>query len=457
MRSEPRKTAAAGLSAALTLIAALAGCESGARYAEPPPPKVAVSHPVRRPVKSYVEYTGTTRPVETVDLRARVKGFLRKVNFKDGDAVQADQVLMVIEEDPYRARVEAAKAKLDEAQATLARAKQSKSREVAAAQLALDQAMLALSQVEERRNRALLARNAASREDIDKSEASTKKSAAQVEADRANLEQVKADFETGILAAQAQVEAARSDLRNAEIDLAYCTVKSPIDGTITRKLVDLGNLVGDGEATVLATVVKTDPIYAYMTASEADLLRFREMVRKGERVDFRKETLPVDLGLMTEGGFPHHGRMDYVDPGLDPATGTITARAVFPNPKREILPGLFARVRIPLRNESDALLVAERSIGSDPQGRFVLVVGPGNKLERRKVVPGEAVGDLRVITEGLKPDDLVVMDDARARAGLVVEPEVVPPPAGPSDGPTAESGGGSAAPAATKAQSPAAK
>ena len=426
VRVEHRKTVTAGLSA-LTLIASLAGCESANKYAPPPPPEVTVSPPLRRAVKSYVEYTGTTRPFAQVDLRARVKGFLKKVDFQEGDQVKKDQVLMVIDEETFQVQVALAKSKVDETRAALEKSKQSKSREVAEAQLTLDQAALAFTQVEDRRNRTLLARNAASREDIDKSEASTKKAAAQVEADKANLEQSKADFQTNIIAAQAQVDAAGAALRSAEIDLGYCRVGSPIDGWITRKLVDVGNLVGNGDATVLATVVRDDPIYAYMSVSEADLLMFRGLVSTGQRVDFRKTPIPLDLGLANETGFPHQGTLNYVDPVVDPATGTVQGRGLFPNADRAIIAGLFVRIRVPLRDDPNALLIPERARGADQQGTFVLVVGAGGKVERRSIVLGSQEGELHVVAEGLTPEDLVVIDGVqRARPGMIVNPQ---PPA----------------------------
>ena len=138
-----------------------------------------------------------------------------------------------------------------------------------------------------------------------------------------------------------QVEAAQSDLKSAQIDLGYCTISTPIDGRITCKLVDVGNLVGDSDSTILATVVNDKPIYAYMSVSESDLLMFRTLVAKGERPDFRKELVPLDLGLLNEAGFPHPGRVDYVDPAVDPATGTVQWRGLFPNEDHKILAGLF--------------------------------------------------------------------------------------------------------------------
>jgi membrane fusion protein (multidrug efflux system) len=435
--AERQKTATVGLSVVLTLLWALAGCETGNTYAPPPPPEVSVSLPVQRPVTEYSEFTGTTRAFETVDLRARVRGFLKKVNFVEASDVEAGQVLMVIDQEPFQVRVDAAKAKLDEAQASLAKAKQSKSREVARAQLALDQSSLSLAEIEERRNRALLSRNAASRDDVDKSEASTKKSAAQVEADKASLEQSIADFQTNILAAQANLESARADLNNAQIDLGYCTIVSPISGRITRKAVDVGNLVGDTDATVLATIVREDPIYAYMSVSEMELLRFREMVSKGERPDFRKETVALEMGLANETGFPHPGRLDYADPMVDPGTGTVQARGVFANEKRTIVAGLFVRIRTALQVHSHALLVPERAIALDQQGSYVLIVGSDDKVEQRHVTPGPVEGTLRVVSAGLKSDERVVIEGLqRARPGLVVkpvpieaEPAVAPAPA----------------------------
>lgn len=423
-RNGRAKCLALGLPAlAVVSIAALAGCEQANKFAAPPPPEVSVATPVRRAVTESIIYTGNTRPFETVDLRARVKGFLKEANFQPGAEVKRGDVLFVIDEEPFQVRVEAAKAKLEEALATLEKAKQSKKREISTAQLALDDASLSLAQVEDRRNRALLSRNAASRDDVDKSEAAMKKAAAQVEADKASLEQSKADFQTEILSAQAQVDSARADLRNAEIDLGYCRISTPIDGRITRKLVDAGNLVGDGQSDILATVVDEDPIYAYMSVSEADVLMFRSQVSKGERPDYRKDLVPVDLGLDNEKGFPHPGRVDYVDPAVDPATGTIQARAIFDNKDRKIIAGLFVRVRVPVTNNPNALLVVERSLGSDQQGKFVLVVGNGDKVERRSVTLGPREGDLRVITTGLKADDRVVVDGVqRARVDQVVKP-----------------------------------
>lgn len=240
----------------VVLLALVAGCEQGNAYVPPPPPEVTVSHPTQKSVTNYVQYTGTTKAVESVDLRARVRGFLKERKFQDGGDVKEGELLLVIDEEPFQVQLDVAKAKVDEAKAAQLTAEQSKSREVATAQLALDDALLMLARVEETRQRNLFARNAASREDLDRTQAELKRTAAQVDADKAKLEQSRADYETQILAAKAKLEAANADVRNAEINLSYCRIKAPISGRISRRLVDVGNLVGDGEATLLATILK---------------------------------------------------------------------------------------------------------------------------------------------------------------------------------------------------------
>lgn len=416
----------------------------------PPPPEVTVSHPTQQSVTNYAQHTGTTRAVESVDLRARVRGFLKEQKFRDGAEVKEGDLLLVIDEEPFQVQVAVATARVDEAKAALLTAEQSKSPEVATAQLALDDALLMLAKVEETRQRNLFARNAASREDLDRTQAELKRTAAQVDADKAKLQQAKADYDTQILAAKANLEAANADLRNAEINLSYCRIQAPISGRISRRLVDVGNLVGDGEATLLATILKEDPIYAYMSISESDVLGFRSQVRQGEQVDYQKEKVPLELGLADEEGFPHEGRLDYADPGVDPATGTLIARGIFPNPNHVIVSGLFVRVRVPLESRPNALLVPERALGADQVGPFLLVVDPKNVVERRAVKLGPVVDGLRVIEENLAPTDLVVINGVqRARPGSKVTPkQVAPPTRAPAPAPASSPDAGKAQSAA---------
>ena len=265
------------------IIILVGGCEQSNQYVEPPPPEVTIMNPIRRAVTSYMEYTGTTGAVQRVDLRARVRGFLKKKLFKEGNDVKAGQLLLLIDEEPFQVRLEQVRARQEEAGAALKRAEESKAVEVAQAQLELDLTQLALSRLDEGRSRALIDRRAGTREELEKSEASRRKSEAQIKADRANLEQAKADYATGILVARAMLDAVKSEVRNAEIDLGYCRVTAPIDGRTSRSELDVGNYVGDGQATVLATIVKTDPIRAYINVSEDDLPRIQRMLHQGRR------------------------------------------------------------------------------------------------------------------------------------------------------------------------------
>ena len=451
--SERLYRARIALAAVLLTLSLGYGCGPGNTYQAPPPPEVTVSLPIRKSVSTYLEYKGETRAVEKVDVRARVKGFLVEQKFEPGAIVQANELLFVIEEKPFQAKVQEAEAKLADANATLKKAESSRAREVAQAQLALDQASLLLAKIEDSRQRSLASRNAASQQDIDRADANSKKSFAQVQSDEASLEQARADYDVNILSAKATVADAEAQLENARIDLGYCRVTSPVLGRISRNLVDLGNLVGDGQATLLATVLKEDPIYAYMSVSESDLLRFRKMVAEGKRPDFRTDVVPLELGMSDEAGFPHLGKVDYADPGVDPATGTIQARGIFPNADRRIVPGTFVRVRVPFEVKGDALLVPEVALGSDQTGRFVLVVNEKNVVDQRKVEIGSQVDDLRIIESGLKPDDRVVVNGLqRARPGQIVKPKMAEPAVPPSA--SAEAKTPAPAPASKQASSP---
>lgn len=406
------------------MVAAQAGCGQANVYHEPPPPEVVVAKPRREAVTSYLEYTGTAQAFEKVELRARVKGFLKEKRFKDGADVKAGQLLFVIDEEPFRVRLEQAKAKQGEAEATYRKAEQSKSREVAHAQLDLDLSQLALSKLEENRTRNLLTRNAGSREDLDRAEATRKKNEAQVESDRANLEQAQSDYAINILAAKSSLAAALADVRNAEIDLGYCRITAPFDGRINNREFDVGNYVGDGQSTVLATVVKTDPIHAYVSVSEDDLLRLQHMERSGTRKDYRQAPMLVEMGLGNEEGYPHRGQVDYADPSVDTGTGTVRLRGVFANPDGLITPGLFVRVRMPLEKREGALLVPDRALGSDQSGSYLLVVGKEDKVERRSVRLGSEVDGMREVVGEIGPDERVVVDGLlRARPGLKVAPK----------------------------------
>lgn len=411
--------------AACVAFLMVAGCGGQNVYQAPPPPEVIVTRPQRQGVTTYFEYIGTAQAYEKVELRARVKGFLKEKLFRDGADVRKGELLFVIDEEPFQVRLNQARAKQSEAEAALKKAEGSKMREIAQAQLDLDESQLVLANIEEERYRQLAARNAGSRADLDRAEATRKRYEAQVASDRANLEQARTDWDINILAARSSLAATRADVRTAEIDLGYCRIVAPIDGRINHREFDVGNFVGDGQSTVLATIVKTDPIHAFISISEDDLLQVERMVREGKQLDYRKTPMPMELGLANEEGYPHIGEVDYSDPSVDSGTGTIRLRGVFPNPEGRITPGLFVRIRMPLERREDVLLVPDRAVSSDQSGQFLLVVGEEDVVERRAVRLGTTVGGMREVDGKISAQDRVVVDGLlRARPGLKVTPKL---------------------------------
>jgi RND family efflux transporter MFP subunit len=363
-----RRLLAAGLTAAL-----LGACARN-RYAPPPPPEVTVSQPVAQEITTYYEFTGHTVAVEAVDIRARVQGYLQRFNFKPGENVKKNDLLFVIEPSLYRARAEQAQADLEGKEA----------------QYRAAQDQLEITD-------AISKRGAGSRTDL-------------VQKTQARE------------LAKAQVAIARANLDAAKLDLSYTNIYAPIDGRIDRNFVDVGNLVGSGQATLLASIVKEDPIYVYFTASERQILEYRELQRKKRTVN--PEGLPpAFLGLASETGFPHAGEVDYLGNKVDPDTGTIEVRAEFPNPDHVILAGLFARVRVPF-TRVQAVLVPDVAVQADQGGSYLLLVDAQNTVQYRRVHVGPVMeGDLRVIQDGVTPADWVVVDGLqRARPGSVVKP-----------------------------------
>ncbi|WP_439370131.1 efflux RND transporter periplasmic adaptor subunit [Bradyrhizobium sp. DASA03120] len=363
--------------AAASAVVALAGCEDKNAYVAPPPPKVDVATPVQRPVTRYVEATGNTAPIKSVDLVARVQGFLQSIDYQDGSFVKQGTQLFTIEPETYKLKVEQAKAAEVGAQATLKQAEADYKRQVE-----------------------LVQRQAVSQSTLDTS-TSTRDNA------QANLQ-------------QAQV-----NTRLAEVNYGYTNVTAPFDGIVSAHLVSVGELVGVSSPTQLATIVAMDPIWVNFTVNEQDVLRIRaEAIRRGLTVAELKQ-LPVQVGLQTETGYPHEGHLDYVSPTLNTSTGTLAVRGVIPNDKRALLPGYFVRVRAPFDQEKSALLVPDTALGSDQGGRYLLVVNNDNVVEQRQVQIGPTDNGLRVIESGLKPDDRVVIAGLlRVIPGQKIDPQV---------------------------------
>lgn len=357
--------------------AMLAACEESNRYVAPPPPQVAVANPVRKEVTGYLEATGSLAAVNTVDLVARVAGFVEAIDYKDGTAVKKGTPLFAIERQPYKLKLDQSKAAEEGAKASLVQ-----------------------SEAEFKRQQDLQSRGVSTQANYDKA-------LAQRDTDKSNLE-------------QAQVNTA-----TAGINYGYTLVEAPFDGVVTARQVSIGEYVGASNSpTKLASIVQLDPIWVNFNVSEQDVQRVRANLRSRGLTPADLKQIPVEVGLQTETGFPHKGTLDYAAPTVDTSTGTLAARGIIDNSKLELLPGYFVRVRVPL-DTKEALLVPEVAIGSDQAGRYVLVVNADNVVEQRKVELGFVVDTLRVIDKGLKPDDRVVVDGVlRAIPGQKVDPKM---------------------------------
>jgi RND family efflux transporter MFP subunit len=357
----------------LTVLVLTVACGERNTYAPPPPPKVTVSQPVRRPVTDYLEFTGNTAAFNKVQLRARVEGYLAKVLFQDGDRVKNGQLLFLIQQNTYEAKL-----------------KQAESEVLA------NKARLEHAQTEFVRFSGLVKEKAAAQTDVDKWHYER-------DASRA-----------AVVAAEASVDLAR-------LNLGYTRVTAPFDGRIGRRLKDPGNLVGAGEQTLLAEINQIDPIYVYFNINEHDLLRVRGQTKESEAAE---KKWPVYMGLANETGYPRQGYLDFAAITLNPTTGTLLLRGVFPNPDAAILPGLFARVRAPLDAAKPALLIPEVAIGYDQLGSYVLVVDDKNVVERRGVKLGPQEDNYRVVAEGLKEEEWVIVNGLlQAIPGRKVTPE----------------------------------
>jgi RND family efflux transporter MFP subunit len=354
----------------------MTACENSNTYVPPPPPPVTIAQPVPGDVKPYLEFTGNTQAVRTVQLRARVEGYLEKILFKEGDIVNEGQVLFIIQQNTYQA-------KLKEAQAQLLAAK----------------ARMMHAETEFARFTGLLRENAAAQTDVDRWH---------YERDGS-----KAD----VMAAEAQVEL-------AQLNLNYTTVRAPFRGRVSRRYKDPGNVVGAGEETVLADINQIDPIYAYFTISEQDLLRVRRNHQQDGTDNVNKlPTIPITLGMANENGYPHRGQLDYRGIQVDSNTGTLQLRAILSNPDYRILPGLFVRIRADTGNPEQRLMLPEEAIGFDQSGAFVLVVDDKNLVARQAVTLGTKAGGHYAVTSGVSERDWVVINGLlRAVPGRPVTP-----------------------------------
>jgi RND family efflux transporter MFP subunit len=369
---------------AVAAFGVLSACEQNS-FVPPPPPKVEVALPVQRSITRYLEATGNTAPIKNVDLVARVQGFLQSINYQDGTFVKEGTTLFTIEPETY-------KLKLEQAQSAEAGM----------------QASMKQAEADFKRQSDLVQKQAVSQATLDTSTAA-----------REN--------------AQANLQQAQVNTKIAAVNYGYTNVTAPFDGIVSAHLASIGELVGASSSpTQLATIVALDPIYVNFNVNEQDVLRIREEAKRRGMTAEDLKSLPVEIGLQTESGYPHKGKLDYASPTINQSTGTLPVRGVLPNPDRVLLPGYYVRVRVPFEQQANALLVPDVALGSDQSGRYVLVVNGENVVEQRKVQTGPLEGELRVIDSGLKPDDRVVTAGLlRAIPGQKVDPQLkkieVPP------------------------------
>jgi len=374
-RRDDRRLPLALAAAAILVAPLLAGCEQNS-FVPPPPPKVDIAAPVQRPVTRYLEASGNTVAIKTVDLVARVQGFLQSIDYQDGSFVKQGTPLFTIEPDTFRL-------KLEQAQAAEAGA----------------QASVRQTEADFKRQSELASRQAVSQAALDNSTSA-----------RDN--------------AQANLQQAQVNTRIAAVNYGYTRVTAPFDGIVSAHLVSVGELVGVASPTQLATIVALDPIHVTFNIAENDILRIRAEARRRGMTPSDLKQFPIEVGLPTEDGYPHQGKLDYAASTVNPSTGTLAVRGVVPNPDQVLLPGYFVRIRVPVDRQQNALLVPDTALGSDQGGRYVLVVNADNVVEQRKVQTGPLDGGLRVIESGLGPDDRVVTAGLlRVIPGQTVDPQ----------------------------------
>lgn len=340
-------------------------------------PQVSVAKVVSRDVTEFDEFTGRFEPLERVQIRPRVSGYIASVNFEQGHEVKKDDILFVIDQRPYEAEYKRWKAELARART-----------------------QLSLSRSERERAVKLLDVHAISQEEFDTRVAGSEQ-------------------------AEANVQAAEAAVEAAALNLTFTKVRSPISGLVSRAEITTGNVVTSNE-TLLTTVVSVSPIYVEFEGDEQAYLRYNELARRGERGSSRDTQNPVWVGLANEKGHPYEGRMVFLDNEVNPQTGTIRARAQFDNTDHRFTPGLFARVKLMGRDKYNALLINDSAVGTDQSVKYVLVVSAKNQVEYRSVKLGPVVDGLRVVREGLKPNETIVVNGLqRVQPGAQVNPQLV--------------------------------
>jgi len=428
----PRWFSSGAVSSALSVLCLLllAGCgqeeakKQQAAAAPPPPPAVVVAEVTQKTVPIYSEFVAQTDAKETVEIRARVQAFLEAQHFTEGAIVKKDQLLFTLDKREYEAQLLQAKAQLSKAQADLAFARDNAIVESAKSNLDVALARLGKADTDERRLKPLAERRAVPQQDYDNAVANLDAARAEVQSKKSDVNTTQVTQKSGIEQAEAAVASAKAAIVQAELNVSYCTIRSPIEGLIGKRLVAPGNLVGKGEATLLDTVSSIDPIRVAITISEAEYLRFTAQMQKTGRPS---GSTVLELILADGSIFPHKGKVVIIDRAVDLKTGTLSIVAEFPNPEGLLRPGQFGRVRAAAEVAENAILVPKRAVQETQGAKSVLVVGADNVVTLRTISPGESVGDLLVVRDGVKPGERVIVDGLqKARPGSPVNPSLAP-------------------------------
>jgi membrane fusion protein (multidrug efflux system) len=428
--TRPPWSAGTGLAALMLLVLASSACQKdkeagkGQAGPAPPPPTVVVAEVVQRTVPIYSEFVGRTEAQDTVEIRARVQAVLAAQHFTEGTIVKKDQVLFTLDKREYEAQRQQARAQMAKAEADLSLAQDKATVETAKANLDVARAQLDRADTDVRRLKPLAEQRAVPQQDYDNALANQQAARAAVESRRASVNTSEVNQRTSTQQALAAVEAAKAAITQAELNLSYCTIRSPIEGLAGKRDVAPGNLVGRGDATLLTTVSSINPIRVVLSISEAEYLRFTASVKKR---DPKSGGAALELTLADGSVFPQKGRVIIADRAVDVKTGTLSLTAEFPNPDGLLRPGQFGRVRVAAEMAENAILVPQRAVQDIQGAKSVLVVGADNTVTLHTIRPGESVGDLLIVREGVQPGERVIVDGIqKARPGTKVNPSVVP-------------------------------
>jgi membrane fusion protein (multidrug efflux system) len=384
-----------------------------------PAVSVVVTPVVQKTVPIYTELTARTDATESVEIRARVKAFLEKQSYEEGRMVQAGQVLFTLDKREYEAQLQQAKAQLAKAQADLAQAQERTFVDTAEANLKIALARQSKADQDVKRLKPLAEQRAVPQQDYDNALAAQEGANADVEGRKSALNTSKVNQRAAIEQAQAAVEAAKASIRQAELNVEYCTITTPISGIAGTRQVAPGNLVGQGEATLLTTVSNVNPMRVYISISEADYLMYQRLRSEGKA----KGAGELELILADGSVFPQKGRIIIADRAVDLKTGTLSMVAEFPNPNAVLRPGQFGRVRLAARVSENALLIPQKAVTEMQSTKIVYVVGSDNKVALRSVTLGDRVGQDYIVTDGVKAGDRIIVEGVqKARPGSTVKP-----------------------------------